>query len=106
MLELGHGSNSRLLIVWNSALLCHYYYSYYDAFQMDGSSGRENGASETMTAVAHSDEGSLEGQGSDGGDAQKTRAAIEHLKAKMEKTREMIRREQTQKESECVDYGA
>ena len=73
--------------------------------QVDGASGRENGGSETMTAVAHSDEGSLEGQGSDGGDTSKTRAAIEHLKTKIDKTKGLIRQEQNQKESESSLTG-
>lgn len=73
--------------------------------QVDGGSGRENGGSETMTAIAHSDEGSLEGQGSDTGDTQKTRAAIEHLKTKIDKTMDLIRREQNQKECE-LSVGA
>ena len=58
-----------------------------------------------MTAIAHSDEGSLEGQGSDAGDSQKTRAAIEHLKAKIDKTMDLIRREQNQKECESLVGG-
>ena len=61
-------------------------------FQVDG---RENG-SETLTTTAHSDEGSIEGHGSESGD--KTRAAIEHLKSKISKTKEAIRIEQDQKE--------
>lgn len=66
---------------------------------MDGGTERENGGSETMTAIAYSDEGSLEGQGSDGGDVtQKARAAIDHLKTKIDKTKDLIRKEQDQKE--------
>ncbi|KAL8561540.1 hypothetical protein ACOMHN_057233 [Nucella lapillus] len=75
-----------------------------DLDTVDGASGRENGGSETMTTTAHSDEGSLEGQGSDGGDTHKTRAAIEHLKAKIEKTKDLIRKEQNQKESNVNEY--
>ncbi|XP_076456974.1 transmembrane and coiled-coil domain protein 3-like isoform X2 [Babylonia areolata] len=75
-----------------------------DLDTVDGSSGRENGGSETMTTTAHSDEGSQEGQGSDGGDTQKTRAAIEHLKTKIDKTKDLIRKEQNQKESNVNEY--
>ncbi|KAK7091697.1 hypothetical protein V1264_009350 [Littorina saxatilis] len=76
-----------------------------DLDTMDGGTERENGGSETMTAVAYSDEGSLEGQGSDGGDVtQKARAAIDHLKTKIDKTKDLIRKEQDQKESNVNEY--
>ncbi|XP_076437977.1 transmembrane and coiled-coil domains protein 1-like [Babylonia areolata] len=63
-----------------------------------------NGKAETLT-VTHSDEGSLEGQGSEvGGDTHKARAAIRHLQAKINKTKELIKQEQTHKESNVNEY--
>jgi hypothetical protein len=62
---------------------------------VDRGSGRGENGSE-YTATAHSDEGSLEGHGSESGD--KTKAAIDHLKAKITKTRQLIKQEQDTKE--------
>ncbi|KAL8596322.1 hypothetical protein ACOMHN_065777 [Nucella lapillus] len=75
-----------------------------DSDCMDAGPCWENGKCETLTSVTYSDEGSLEGQGSECGDTHKTRAAIEHLKAKIEKTKELIRKEQTHKETNVNEY--
>lgn len=75
-----------------------------DSDCMDAGPCWENGKSETLTSVTHSDEGSLEGQGAEYGDTHKTRAAIDHLKAKIEKTKELIRKEQTHKETNVNEY--
>lgn len=66
----------------------------------DGSSGRENGGSDSISTTVTED--FMDGQ--ELGDSQKVRAAIDHLQTKMTKTKELIRREQNQKESNVNEY--
>ncbi|PVD31946.1 hypothetical protein C0Q70_07372 [Pomacea canaliculata] len=76
-----------------------------DLDSVDGGSSRENGTTSLSAAtIVPTDENTIEAQGPEGSDAQKQRQAIEHLQAKINKTKELIRREQTQKESNVNEY--
>ncbi|KAK7487319.1 hypothetical protein BaRGS_00021408, partial [Batillaria attramentaria] len=71
----------------------------------DGSSGRENGGSDSVsTTIIQAGEDFSDGLGSDSSETQKVRAAIDHLQTKINKTKELIRREQTTKETNVNEY--